>query len=434
MSRHETGNLIDLDDEPPASGASTPPFFSSSQTPTDAAAAATTTPKHQQQHHHPPHFQHSYSYPSAQPQSSPPPPPQPQSPSYGIGSAVLGLWRRISTIDTGLPSTAPSPPPPASQLYHAHTTAAAPHGDTSDLVGSGGGGGSHSGDGIHRPFVAPRRTASPRGLPSLEPLVLHGYRADTGADERLLPRAIAEEIRTFLPERLKIMEDWRLVYSLYQNGSSLATLYKLCEEYRGRRVGFVLVVRDGKDGLFGAYLTEAPHPAPSYFGTGECFLWRASMHAPLPPPPSADTTDLNYRSTTIASPTASSFPPSSGSGNNATDLLAPGPTDPTTNKLSSTSASTLPDSKNNNNPQPPATQSVRFQNFAYSGANDYCIFCETKFLSVGGGRGGRFGLWLDDELGRGHSAECDTFANEPLSEEGEKFDVLGVELWVVGAS
>ncbi|KAI0597132.1 hypothetical protein F4775DRAFT_561646 [Biscogniauxia sp. FL1348] len=399
MSRHDTGNLIDLDDSPPGSGPSTPPLSSN---------------------------------PSAQ---SPPPPPQPQSPSYGIGSAVRGLWRRISTIDTTLPSTAPSPPPPTSQLWHSNTVLA--HGDTSDLVGSRDDGGrsrpgnfnssGHSGDGVNGTFVVPRRTASPRGLPSLEPLVLHGYRADTEADERLLPRGIAEEIRTFLPERLKIMEDWRLVYSLYQNGSSLATLYKLCEEYRGRRAGFVLVVRDGKDGTFGAYLTEAPHPAPSYFGTGECFLWRASLHAPLPPPPSADTTDLNYRSTTIASPTASSFPTS---GNNI-DLLAPGPTDPTTNKLSS--SSTADSSNKNSSPQPP-TQSVRFQNFAYSGANDYCIFCETKFLSVGGGGGGRFGLWLDDELGRGHSAECDTFANEPLSEEGEKFDVMGVELWVVGAT
>ncbi|KAI5919732.1 hypothetical protein F4810DRAFT_473004 [Camillea tinctor] len=417
MSLHDTGNLIDLDDSPPASGPSTPPYSSSSRTST-----------------HPPHLPHSYSYPSTQ--SSPPPPQsQAQSPSYGLGSAVLGLWRRISTIDTGLPATAPSPPPPTSQLYHANTTAA--HGDSSDLVGSGGGGTrsllggyggrGHNGDGINGPFVAPRRTASPRGLPSLEPLSLHGYRADTEAEERLLPRGIAEEIRTFLPERLKIMEDWHLVYSLYQNGSSLATLYKLCEEYRGRRAGFVLVVRDGRDGTFGAYLTEAPHPAPSYFGTGECFLWRASLHAPLPPPPSADTTDLNYRTTTIASPTASSFPGSSS--NNTTDLLAPGPTDPTTNKLPSSSSN-----NNSSSQQQPPAQSVRFQNFAYSGANDYCIFCETKFLSVGGGGRGRFGLWLDDELGRGHSAECDTFANEPLSEEGEKFDVMGVELWVVGAS
>ena len=79
-------------------------------------------------------------------------------------------------------------------------------------------------------------------------------------------------------------------------------------------------------------------------------------------------------------------------------------------------------------------QSIRFQNFAYSGANDYCMFCETGFLSVGGGGGGRFGLWLNDSLSRGHSAPCDTFASQALSDEGEKFDVLGVELWVVGAS
>lgn len=78
---------------------------------------------------------------------------------------------------------------------------------------------------------------------------MNGYRDDTEPEERLLARGIAEEIRTFLPERLKIMEDWRLVYSLYQNGSSLATLYQLCERYRGVRAGFVLVVRDGKDGV-----------------------------------------------------------------------------------------------------------------------------------------------------------------------------------------
>ncbi|OTA95997.1 hypothetical protein M434DRAFT_40444, partial [Hypoxylon sp. CO27-5] len=274
------------------------------------------------------------------------------------------------------------------------------------------------------------RSASPRGLPSLEPLVLKGYKPDTEPEERLLARGVAEEIRTFLPERLKIVEDWKLVYSLYQDGSSLSTLYKLCEEYRGRRVGFILVVRDGKDGTFGAYLTEAPHPASSYYGTGECFLWRASTHAPLPPPPSADTTNLNFRTKTIAEPTSSTTttaaatpPPSNdsqpSSSSHKQTTLAPAPTDPTTNKLK---------------PQPvPAAQSIRFQNFAYTGANDYCIFCETKFLSVGGGGGGTYGLWLNDGLSRGHSAPCDTFANQPLSEEGEKFDVMGVELWVVGS-
>ncbi|KAI0431272.1 hypothetical protein F5Y09DRAFT_199945 [Xylaria sp. FL1042] len=380
MDRHDTGNLIDLDDDDNH-------FFS-------------------QPHADPPPKSSSPSY-LRQSQRSPPPPlsqaPTASSSGYGIGSAVWGLLRRISTVDSANP---PTPPSGVSQLYNSNAHA------PGIIPGA-------AGDGISGAFTPPRRTATPRGLPSLDPVVLHGYRADTEPDERLLARGVAEEIRTFLPERLKIMEDWRLVYSLYQNGSSLATLYQLCEKYRGVRAGFVLVVRDGKDGIFGAYLTEAPHPASSYYGTGECFLWRASLHAPLPPPPSADTTNLNYRTTTIASPVPFTSV-SNGSSHTGKENLTPGALDPTSNKRVQSPV--------------PTSQSVRFQTFAYTGANDYCMFCETKFLSVGGGRSGTFGLWLNDGLSRGHSAECDTFLNQPLSEEGEKFDILGVELWIVGAS
>ncbi|KAI1289002.1 TLD-domain-containing protein [Xylaria venustula] len=390
MDRHDTGNLIDLDDGDDEFGPVLSPPADPSQPYTESPSKSSSGPDPQQ--------------PLRSPRS-PPPLSHAQTTSssgYGIGSAVWGLLRRISTVDS-----APTPPPGISQLYHDN---AQPPGAV--IPGA-------AGDGISGAFTPPRRAATPRGLPSLDPVVLHGYRADTDSDERLLARGVAEEIRTFLPERLKIMEDWRLVYSLYQNGSSLATLYQLCEKYRGVRAGFVLVVRDGKDGIFGAYLTEAPHPASSYFGTGECFLWRASLHAPLPPPPSADTTDLNYRTTTIAKP-APFTSASNGSSHAGAEHLAPGALDPTSNKRSSSPIATA--------------QSVRFQTFAYTGANDYCMFCETKFLSVGGGHGGTFGLWLNDGLSRGHSAECDTFLNQPLSEEGEKFEILGVELWVVGAS
>ena len=148
---------------------------------------------------------------------------------------------------------------------------------------------------------------------------------------------------------------------------------------------------------FGAYLSEHPHPAPSYFGNGECFLWRASMLAPLPPPPSADTTNVT-RSTTLA--------PSS------TSPLSP--TTPPPRSGASTPGET-----------------IRFKAFPYSGLNDFYINCETGFLSVGSG-GGHYGLWLDDSLDLGHSAQCETFGNEPLSDEGPKFGVLGVELWVIG--
>ena len=49
------------------------------------------------------------------------------------------------------------------------------------------------------------------------------------------------------------------------------------------------------------------------------------------------------------------------------------------------------------------------------------------------GRDGHYGLWLNDNLEKGVSDSCPTFGNEPLSDEGTKFGVLGVELWYLGA-
>uniref|UniRef100_L2GHN1 Oxidation resistance protein 1 n=1 Tax=Colletotrichum fructicola (strain Nara gc5) TaxID=1213859 RepID=L2GHN1_COLFN len=218
-----------------------------------------------------------------------------------------------------------------------------------------------------------KRTASPFRPPPLDPIVLYGFKESTPLSARLLSTGVAEEIRIMLPERLRIMEDWKLVYSLEQDGASLTTLYQKAALYQGLRVGFVLVVRDDAGGTFGAYLSEYPHPAPKYFGNGECFLWRASTLTPLPPPPSADTTNLT-RSTTVASPTRSAF--------NDDDRAQPSPA---------------------------PSESIRFKAFPYSGVNDYYINCETGFLSVG--------------AGDGHSG----------LDEGEKFGVLGVELWVLGA-
>lgn len=149
--------------------------------------------------------------------------------SYGFGSALSGLWKRLSSVDS-------------TGLQHSLASAQSQLSATMSTLGS-------DGDGIHGAYTPPRRAVSPRVLPSLEPLVLNGYAPDTDPDERLLSRGIAEEIRTFIPERLKISDSWSLVYSLYQHGSSLSTLYKLCDDYRGSRAGFILVVRDAKEGV-----------------------------------------------------------------------------------------------------------------------------------------------------------------------------------------
>lgn len=295
-------------------------------------------------------------------------------------------------------------------------------------------------------YIPPRRTPSPFQPPPLTPLELRHSLSPKAAESLLLTRSLAEEIRLLLPPRLQLLEHWKLAYSLEAHGSSLATLYEHCAKVSTytQRSGYVLVVRDGSaasanGSVFGAYLSDAPRPHMHYFGTGECFLWRATIlptlkdfpagadgtarpHtgeilelAGLPPPPSADTTNLQ-RATTIrgerrTSSVSKPTPSAILMGNTNT------PTQP----------QAVPDRSGASTPE-----HIRFKAFPYSGVNDFLIYCESSYLSVGGGDG-HYGLWLDDQLNNGISETCPTFGNEPLSDEGRKFDILGVEVWYVGA-
>jgi len=111
------------------------------------------------------------------------------------------------------------------------------------------GNGHNTKDGINGVFSPVRRIASPMRPPPLDPLILHGYRPGTPSSAKLLSPAVAEEIRTMVPERLRIVDDWHLIYSLEQDGASLATLYQRCRQFEGRRAGFVLVVKDLEGGV-----------------------------------------------------------------------------------------------------------------------------------------------------------------------------------------
>lgn len=295
-------------------------------------------------------------------------------------------------------------------------------------------------------WTPPKRHASPFQPPPLTPLSLQHTLASTAATSLLLTRSLAEEIRLLLPPRLQLLDHWKLAYSLEVHGSSLRSLYQACADVslNTQRSGYVLVVKDGSGNgsTFGAYLTDAPKPSQGYFGTGECFLWRAAIlpslrnlattaanghfsarngsdlaaeplspellqQAGLPPPPSADTDNLG-RITTVRGEKRSTKPKAASKK----DLLQ------------------LPDDIPSGASTP---DRIRFKAFPYSGVNDFMIYCETSMLSVGGGDG-HYGLWLDDQLDTGISETCLTFGNEPLSEEGRKFEVLGVEVWYVGAS
>lgn len=215
--------------------------------------------------------------------------------------------------------------------------------------------------------------------------------------------------------------------------------------------------------LFGAYLSDPPHPSAHYFGNGECFLWRASVLAALPPPPSVDTTNA-ARVTSIASPKQPRAPrstapppppepepqpeeeeeeellidlsddPPSRPPPQAQAAPAPAPAPPSLllePAQPRPSAPTTTTTTTTTRSPSPAGPSIRFKAFPYSGENDFNMYCEHHALSVGGGDG-RYGLWLGGSLDRGVSSRCPTFGNEPLSDEGDKFGVLGVEVWLIG--
>ncbi|KAK3113104.1 oxidation resistance protein 1 [Teratosphaeriaceae sp. CCFEE 6253] len=275
-------------------------------------------------------------------------------------------------------------------------------------------------NGVYHPPQYQMRRPSPFQPPPLTPLSLRGYKDTTRGKARLLSKAVAEEIRLLVPARLQLMDHWTLTYSMEQNGSTLSTLYSLASAYRGKRAGFVLVIRDTGGSVFGAYLTDAPVPQPHYYGSGECFLWRAFRLpslpdlSSLPPPPSADTTHLQ-RMTTLAVSRQASNASLASLNVPAADGLGKA-----TNGM-------------NGHAKGSATpERIRFKAFPYTGENDFTIFCQPEYLSIGGGDG-HYGLWLDDNLNKGVSDTCLTFGNEPLSDEASKFDVLGVELWYIGS-
>lgn len=324
--------------------------------------------------------------------------------SYPVSHVMSGLYRRLTEPNRIQNSN--TAPPPSLDLHN----------------------------GLYTP---PRRTASPFQPPPLTPLTL--IPAQAASSSVILTRSLAEEIRLLIPPRLQLCESWSLAYSLEEDGVSLTTLYQKCGGPSiSKDSSFILVIKDAAGGIFGAYLTDPPHPSSSFYGTGECFLWRSSilpassLLSSLPPPPSAPESASLGRSTTIASPKSASSASHRKSPSHG-NLLGP-------HSSSITSLSSTPANTNGRFPSPspsasgtstPTEQRIRFKAFPYSGVNDYLIFCEQSFLSIGGGDG-RYGLWLDGVLERGISSPCMTFGNETLSEEGEKFEVVGVEVWCVG--
>ncbi|CAR29435.1 hypothetical protein ZYGR_0AD01170 [Zygosaccharomyces rouxii] len=210
----------------------------------------------------------------------------------------------------------------------------------------------------------------------LPPITLNGY--SPGTKRRLLTPEMCDEIRTLMPTRIQLYTDWNLLYSLEQHGSSLQSLYHNVtpKSKSPMRVGYVLVIKDSKQGIFGAYSNEPFHPTSDrrYYGNGECFLWKMEKVPNL----------------TIGC-----------------------------------------DGKTKTNIENGNEHKWQFRGYPFTGLNEFAIYCQSDFLSMGAGDG-HYGLWCDDNLFHGVSNPSLTYGNDVLSREGNKFHITALEVWKVG--
>mmetsp|Transcript_49384 Transcript_49384/g.56885 ORF Transcript_49384/g.56885 Transcript_49384/m.56885 type:complete len:586 (+) Transcript_49384:23-1780(+) len=63
--------------------------------------------------------------------------------------------------------------------------------------------------------------------------------------------------------------DWKILYSISAHGTSLKQLYRLAKD----QAPYLLVIRDSKDNVFGAFIADTIEESGSYYGTGETFLF-----------------------------------------------------------------------------------------------------------------------------------------------------------------
>jgi len=136
-----------------------------------------------------------------------------------------------------------------------------------DNIGSGSRGGADS---------APVTGSLPSSIDTepLPPVVLK-VPPVAESSRRVMNDDIADGIRPALPSRIRLCKTWTLVYSLDAHGTSLTTLYSRVQTGLQRSVGgCILLVKDMEDAVFGAYVNEPFRKSESYYGNGECFLWK----------------------------------------------------------------------------------------------------------------------------------------------------------------
>ena len=118
---------------------------------------------------------------------------------------------------------------------------------------------------------------------SSAPRLLDGRAEAVGS--QILSSFTLKQLAGAMPSRFALA-DWRLLYSTTVHGISLNTLH-----VRTAGCGScILAIKDREGNVFGAFCSEWREPSlpPSFYGSGECFLFSVERLVDLPPLPVGD--------------------------------------------------------------------------------------------------------------------------------------------------
>ena len=179
-----------------------------------------------------------------------------------------------------------------------------------------------------------------------------------------------------LPPAL-LFSTWKRVYSLARDGDSFETMLRLVKDESKS----LLVVRTIQGETFGGFVARpwTTESNGTFYGSGESLLFRILRT----PPSQTSNNDSLYYMPDVQTPHGGTM----------------------------------------------KTETVKL--YKWSGANQHIQVCHSEKIGLGGGgTKGSFGLCIDRDLKRGSTGKCETFENEPLTEDGrEFFEILDLEIW-----
>lgn len=208
------------------------------------------------------------------------------------------------------------------------------------------------------------------------------------------------QLSPYLPPMLREAEHVKLHYGTQTHGMSKHTLHAKTE-------GPVLLLIKSDNDLIGAFSSDGLGVNKGYHGNGTCFLFciRGWFGA-------GENNDDTSLTVTYNTPGNQRVKDINEELNSQSVVIS---------SLDTDYHSPINDENQNSKIK------KLLEIYPSTGKNDYFVLSDHHSLAFGGG-GGRFGLWINEDLCGGYSEPCETFGNKHLGREME-FEIDVMQIW-----